>query len=299
MAMRFLACPGQGSQTVGFLTPWIELVPGFTEQLLGLGIAASRDLVWLGTEASEETIKDTANAQPLIVGAAIAAARTLFSETSFDGVIGHSVGEFAAAAISGVISDEDAMRLVTVRAEAMAEAAKKVKTSMAAVLGGEEVEVLERLQVLGLSAANYNGAGQIVAAGEKSSIEHLLQEPPQKSRVIELKVAGAFHTHFMESAVSTLAAAAAGVTPKDPTVQLFSNQDGQRVRSGAEFLELMVKQVANPVRWDKCMDSLDAMAVELIELPPAGALAGLAKRGMPNSQAVALRVPSDTEKIGI
>jgi [acyl-carrier-protein] S-malonyltransferase len=299
MAMRFLACPGQGSQTVGFLTPWIELVPGFTEQLLSLGKAASRDLVWLGTEASEETIKDTANAQPLIVGAAIAAARTLFSETSFDGVIGHSVGEFAAAAISGVISDEDAMRLVTVRAEAMAEAAKKVKTSMAAVLGGEEAEVLERLQVLGLSAANYNGAGQIVAAGEKSSIEHLLQEPPQKSRVIELKVAGAFHTHFMESAVSTLAAAAAGVTPKDPTVQLFSNQDGQRVRSGAEFLELMVKQVANPVRWDKCMDSLDAMAVELIELPPAGALAGLAKRGMPNSQAVALRVPSDREKIGI
>ena len=299
MAMRFLACPGQGSQTVGFLTPWIELVPGFTEQLLSLGKAASRDLVWLGTEASEETIKDTANAQPLIVGAAIAAARTLFSETSFDGVIGHSVGEFAAAAISGVISDEDAMRLVTVRAEAMAEAAKKVKTSMAAVLGGEEAEVLERLQVLGLSAANYNGAGQIVAAGEKSSIEHLLQEPPQKSRVIELKVAGAFHTHFMESAVSTLAAAAAGVTPKDPTVQLFSNQDGQRVRSGAEFLELMVNQVANPVRWDKCMDSLDAISVELIELPPAGALAGLAKRGMPNSQAVALRVPSDTEKIGI
>lgn len=299
MAMRFLACPGQGSQTVSFLTPWIELVPGFKEQLLGLGKAASRDLVWLGTEASEETIKDTANAQPLIVGAAIAAARTLFSETSFDGVIGHSVGEFAAAAISGVISDEDAMRLVTVRAEAMAEAAKKVKTSMAAVLGGEEAEVLERLQVLGLSAANYNGAGQIVAAGEKSSIEHLLQEPPQKSRVIELKVAGAFHTHFMESAVSTLAAAAAGVTPKDPTVQLFSNQDGQRVRSGAEFLELMVNQVANPVRWDKCMDSLDAISVELIELPPAGALAGLAKRGMPNSQAVALKVPSDTEKIGI
>ena len=299
MAMRFLACPGQGSQSVGFLIPWIELVPGFKEQLLSLGKAAERDLVWLGTEASEETIKDTANAQPLIVGASIAAARTLFSSTSYDGVVGHSVGEFAAAALAGVLSDEDAMRLVAVRAKAMADAAKKAHTSMAAVLGGEEVEVFSRLEELGLSAANYNGAGQIVAAGEKSSIENLLQNPPQKSRVIELKVAGAFHTVFMESAVSSLASAAKNVAVKDPEVQLFSNQNGQRVESGAEFLQLMINQVANPVRWDKCMDSLDALSVELIELPPAGALAGLAKRGMPNSHALAVKIPSDFDKIGI
>lgn len=299
MAMRFLACPGQGSQSVGFLTPWIESVPGFISQLEQLGAAAGRDLVWLGTEASEETIKDTANAQPLIVGASIAAARTLPASFEYQGVVGHSVGEFAAAAISGVLNDHDAMRLVAVRAEAMAAAAEKVTTSMAAVLGGEEPEVIEKLTQLGLSAANFNGSGQIVAAGLKSDIDALIQDPPSKARVIELKVAGAFHTSFMEPAVSALAAAAAGVSASDPKLALYSNQSGQRVHSGSEYLDLMVQQVANSVRWDKCMASLDALSIELIELPPAGALAGLAKRGMPNSQALALKVPSDIEKIGV
>lgn len=299
MRMRFLACPGQGSQSVGFLAPWIESVPGFQAQLELLGEASGRNLVWLGTEASEDTIKDTANAQPLIVGASIAAARTLPTSLGFEGVVGHSVGEFAAAAIAGVVSDNDAMRLVTIRAEAMAQAAERVGTSMAAVLGGEEQEVLEKLSQLGLSAANFNGSGQIVAAGAKSAIAALIQDPPERARVIELKVAGAFHTSYMEPAVSALAEAAAGVAVSDPKIQLFSNQGGQRISSGAEFLELMVRQVANSVRWDKCMASLDALSIELIELPPAGALTGLAKRGMPNSQALALKVPSDIEKIGL
>jgi [acyl-carrier-protein] S-malonyltransferase len=296
--MRILMCPGQGSQSEGFLKDWFENVPGFEAKVQELGLAANKDLVRLGTTAVEEEIKATENAQPLIVAAAIAAARTAIDLSEVHGVVGHSVGEFAAAAISGVISDVEAMRLVSIRAKAMAEAAKQEVTSMAAVLGGDEIQVLEGLGQLGLSAANYNGAGQIVAAGSKSAIEALVASPPEKARVIELKVAGAFHTSYMQSAVEKLAAAASDVIAKDPTIKLWSNVDGGEVNSGEAFLASLVSQVSNPVRWDLCMNSMDTLSPVVIELPPAGALAGLAKRGMQNSTALALKSSADLEKIG-
>ncbi len=296
--MRILMCPGQGSQSEGFLKYWFENVPGFEEKVRELGLAANKDLVRLGTTAAEEEIKATENAQPLIVAAAIAAARTAIDLNGVDGVVGHSVGEFAAAAISGVITDAEAMQLVSIRANAMAEAAKLELTSMAAVLGGDEAQVLEALGQLGLSAANYNGAGQIVAAGSKAAIEALVASPPEKARVIELKVAGAFHTSYMQSAVEKLAAAASAVIAKDPTIRLWSNVDGGEVSSGETFLASLVSQVSNPVRWDLCMQSMDALSPTVIELPPAGALAGLAKRGMPSATAVALKSSADLEKIG-
>ena len=296
--MRILMCPGQGSQSEGFLIEWFASVPGFQEKIIELGKAAGKDLVRLGTMASEDEIKATENAQPLIVAASIAAARTAINLANFDGVVGHSVGEFAAAAISGVLSDEDAMKLVAVRANAMAEAAKLEVTSMAAVLGGEQDQVLAALEELGLSAANYNGAGQIVAAGSKAAITQLVATPPEKSRVIELKVAGAFHTHFMQPAVTKLSEVAATVSASMPQMKLWSNVDGALVTDGERFLASLVSQVSNPVRWDLCMASIDKLSATVVELPPAGALAGLAKRGMPNSTAVALKNPTDLEKIG-
>ncbi len=296
--MRILMCPGQGSQSEGFLTNWFELVPGFEEKIKELGEAAGKDLVALGTTSSEEEIKATENAQPLIVAASIAAARTALKVSEFDGVVGHSVGEFAAAALAGVISDTDAMRLVAVRANAMADAAKLSQTSMAAILGGEEADVLAALASAGLHAANFNGAGQIVAAGAKQAIEQLVANPPAKARVIELKVAGAFHTDYMQPAVALLADAAKDVATNNPSVALWSNVDGRQVHSGEAFLASLISQVSNPVRWDLCMASMDQLGATLVELPPAGALAGLAKRGMPNSQAIALKTFSDLEKIG-
>ena len=296
--MRILMCPGQGSQSEGFLIEWFASVPGFQEKIIELGKAAGKDLVRLGTVASEDEIKATENAQPLIVAASIAAARTAINLADFDGVVGHSVGEFAAAAISGVLSDEDAMKMVSVRANAMAEAAKLEVTSMAAVLGGEQDQVLAALEELGLSAANYNGAGQIVAAGSKAAITQLVATPPEKSRVIELKVAGAFHTHFMQPAVTKLSEVAATVSASVPQMKLWSNVDGALVTDGERFLASLVSQVSNPVRWDLCMASIDKLSATVVELPPAGALAGLAKRGMPNSTAVALKNPTDLEKIG-
>ena len=301
--MRILGCPGQGSQSKGFLEAFIDNTPGFMEELERLSSFCNRDLVALGSIAEEEVIKDTANAQPLIVAASIATYRTLLSQIEFDAVVGHSVGEFAAAAIAGVLSDEDAMRLVAVRADAMAKAAKLEETSMAAILGGEIGEIEAKLATLNLSAANYNGAGQLVAAGLKSDIAELVASPPEKSRVIELKVAGAFHTSFMLSAVEELALAASSVEAKNPKLRLWSNFDGEECLQGQDFLDSLVKQVARPVRWDKCMESMSMHAaehgsLEFVELPPAGALAGLVKRGIQGSKTLAFKDPSDLEKIG-
>ena len=296
--MKILMCPGQGSQSEGFLKDWFDNIPGFEAKIRELSEAAGSDLVRLGTVAAEDEIKATENAQPLIVAAAIAAGRTALRISAFDGVVGHSVGEFAAAALAGVISDEDAMKLVAIRANAMAQAARLESTSMAAVLGGEQDSVLQALSALGLSAANYNGAGQIVAAGSRDAIAKLVATPPEKARVIELKVAGAFHTQYMQPAVAKLSEAAAKVATEAPGIKLWSNVDGKLVSSGDEFLSSLVSQVSNPVRWDLCMAAIDELSATLVELPPAGALAGLAKRGMPNSTPIALKTAADLEKIG-
>ena len=295
--MLIIACPGQGSQTPGFLSPWLEAYPQLEATLTSLGEACGADLVRLGTTAEEEEIKDTANAQRLIVGSALAVYRTVFESKKVDGVLGHSVGEYAAAAIAGVIGDNDAMQLVARRADAMAEAAAKTPTSMAAVLGGEEADVLTAIRQLELEPANFNGSGQIVAAGAKAAIQRLVENPPEKARVIELKVAGAFHTSFMESAKEPVAEVAEGFSAKDPEIKLWSNVDGAQVQDGTAFLSSLVSQIASPVRWDKCMASLSGLSATVVELPPAGALTGLIKRGVLDATAIALKTPADVEKV--
>ena len=295
--MLVFACPGQGSQSKGFLSSWLESYPSLRSRLESYSDYCGRDLIELGTTAEEETIRDTANAQRLIVGASLAIFREVFASTRFDGVLGHSVGEIAAAAIAGVISDEDALKLVAIRADAMASAAADTPSSMAAVVGGDEQAVLQAISDFGLEPANYNGAGQIVAAGGKQEIANLIASPPERARVIELKVAGAFHTSFMQSAVAQVEEFAKGVQTHDPATKLWSNSSGQLVDSGAEFLQLLVAQIARPVRWDKCMNSINQEGSQVVELPPAGALAGLLKRGADKVQAVAIKEPADVAKV--
>ena len=292
----YVVAPGQGSQSEGFLTPWIEQVSGFRDILQTYSGYAGLDLIELGTTANEETIRDTAIAQPLIVAASLASFRTM-PQLELDGVAGHSVGEFTAAAIAGVLSDEQALRLVSVRAKAMAKAASNSDTGMAAVIGGEPQAVHDLFESLHLTGANHNGAGQVVAAGLKTNITKLIENPPEKARVIELKVAGAFHTHFMEEAQLELREAAAHITPSDPTTALWSNQAGQQVSSGQEFLDLLVHQVANPVRWDLVMGNFEGKEAIIVELSPAGALSGLLKRAVEDCRTVPLRSPQDFEKV--
>ena len=295
--MIVVACPGQGSQTPGFLAPWLEL-DGVAEQLAAFSEAAGVDLIAHGTESDADTIRDTRIAQPLIVAASMIAGKQLMLRAGQrpDGIAGHSVGELAAVAAAGVISGTDAMRLVGIRGRAMADAAAQVPTGMSAVLGGNAEDVLALLAELELTPANYNVAGQIVAAGALENLAKLAESAPRGVRVMPLQVAGAFHTSYMGSAVDTLRDAVDSVTANDPAMTLWSNSDGAVVTDGRDALDRIVTQVSSPVRWDLCMDSMiDAGITGFIEVAPAGALVGLAKRGLKGVPNVAVKTPDDID----
>ena len=294
--MLAIVCPGQGSQTPGFLAPWLEL-PSVAGQLASLSEIAGIDLTAHGTTSDEETIKDTAVAQPLIVAAGLVAAKSLFDvELSSLPVIlaGHSVGEITASALAGVLTEQEAMAFVRERANSMAAAAAATPTGMSAVVGGDPAEVLAAIEASGATPANVNGAGQTVAAGTFDQLKALADNPPAKARVIPLKVAGAFHTSHMAPAVSALEVLKPTLKPQNPQVPLLSNFDGKEVTGGTAGVESLIAQVSRPVRWDLCMDTMVQRGVTgVIELAPAGTLAGLAKRGMPGVKTVAVKTPDD------
>jgi [acyl-carrier-protein] S-malonyltransferase len=299
--MIVIVCPGQGSQTPGFFSPWLEL-PSFRESIQAMQDASGVDLIAHGTTSDADTIRDTAIAQPLIVAAGVATMSALLNgktlkEIGVAGISGHSVGEITAAVGAGIFDAQTAIGFVNTRGKAMAKAAALEPTSMAAIIGGEQSEIEIKLTALDLEPANYNGAGQIVAAGQAQKITDLQADPPAGSRVIPLQVAGAFHTRFMQPAVQVLDDYSKGITAMDPELTIWSNQSGQVVSSGDEFIQLMVSQISSPVRWDYCMKSmLDAGVTAIIELAPAGTLVGLAKRGMPGVETLAVKTPENLEQ---
>jgi len=287
--------PGQGSQKPGFLSPWLDLT-GAESRLRWWSALAGVDLIHLGTQAGADEIKDTARTQPLLVAAALLAAEHL---PMYDVglVAGHSVGELGAAALAGVLPAEAAITLAGVRGREMAAACALEPTGMSAVLGGDADAVVTAIENFGLYPANRNGAGQIVAAGATDALAKLAGEPPAKARIIALPVAGAFHTPYMAPAEQALAAVAGGVSVTDPTRIIVSNLDGSAVIHGREMLQRLVRQVTAPVRWDLCMRTLRDLGVTgVIELPPAGTLAGLIKRELKGEGApeiVTLNTPDE------
>jgi [acyl-carrier-protein] S-malonyltransferase len=295
-----IAAPGQGAQSPGFLTPWLE-EPHFADRLRWLSAVGGLDLIHYGTEADAETIRDTAVAQPLLVAASMITALSLFPHPAdafgrIGGVAGHSVGEIAAAAGAGVISAEQAMVFVRERGQAMAKASAATPTGMTAVLGGDRDEVLHTLDRLGLTAANDNGPGQLVAAGTLEQLQRLADDPPAKARLVPLSVAGAFHTLHMRPAVDVLARLARAISTRDTRTRLISNRDGQIVHSGQEVLRRLVSQVSTPVRWDLCMQTmLDLGVTGLLEMPPAGTLTGIAKRQLKGVETFALKTPDQLD----
>ncbi|MFE2165684.1 ACP S-malonyltransferase [Streptomyces sp. NPDC059447] len=295
--MLVLVAPGQGAQTPGFLTPWLDL-PGAADRVAAWSDAIGLDLAHYGTKADADEIRDTAVAQPLLVAAGLLSASALGSPSVFGAVAGHSVGEITAAAVAGVLSEADALSFVRTRGLGMAEAAAVTETGMAAVLGGDRDVVVAHLEKLGLTPANINGAGQIVAAGTMEQIAALEADKPEGSmKVVALKVAGAFHTHHMAPAVATLEEAAKALSPADPALKYVSNKDGAVVASGADVVARLVGQVANPVRWDLCMETFGELGVTgIIELCPGGTLTGLAKRALKGVPSVALKTPDDLDK---
>nr|WP_202421543.1 ACP S-malonyltransferase [Gordonia sp. SID5947] len=295
-----MLAPGQGSQTPGMLSSWLEL-PGARDQLSTWSKLIGLDLERLGTTATADEITDTAVTQPLVVAAALLAYDELArrSELPADAIVaGHSVGELAAAAITGVISSDEAVSLAAIRGAEMAKACALEPTTMAAVLGGDEAAVLARLDELDLIPANRNAAGQIVAAGTVAAIDELIANPPEKARTRKLAVAGAFHTRFMAPAQEAVAAAAAKITPADPNRTLLSNFDGQPVTNGADALTRLVGQVTKPVRWDLCSAYMrEQGTTAVVELPPAGTLVGIAKRELKGTPTLALKSPDNLDNI--
>ncbi|MFZ3557360.1 ACP S-malonyltransferase [Streptomyces sp. BH055] len=293
--MLVLVAPGQGAQTPGFLTPWLEL-PGAADRLAAWSDAIGLDLTHYGTQADADAIRDTAVAQPLLVAAGLLSAAALGDVTP-GAVAGHSVGEFTAAAFAGVLDETTALKLVRRRGLAMAEAAAVTETGMSALLGGDPEVTVPHLEKLGLTPANVNGAGQIVAAGTLEELAALEADKPEGvRRVVPLKVAGAFHTRHMASAVAKLEEAAKELAPADPTVAYVSNKDGKAVATGAEVVSRLVGQVANPVRWDLCMETFQERGVTaLIEVCPGGTLTGIAKRALPGVKTLALKTPDDLD----
>ncbi|MFG3548367.1 ACP S-malonyltransferase [Streptomyces sp. NPDC047725] len=294
--MLVLVAPGQGAQTPGFLTEWLDL-PGAADRVAAWSDAIGLDLAHYGTKADAEEIRDTAVAQPLLVAAGLLSAAALGDGVVPGAVAGHSVGEITAAAFAGVLDDTAALTLVRRRGLAMAEAAAVTETGMSALLGGDPEVSVAHLEKLGLTPANVNGAGQIVAAGTMEQLAALNEDKPEGVRkVVPLKVAGAFHTHHMAPAVDKLAEAAEALTPADPKVTYVSNKDGRAVATGTEVLERLVGQVANPVRWDLCMETFKELGVTaLIEVCPGGTLTGLAKRALPGVKTLALKTPADLD----
>ncbi|MER6129661.1 ACP S-malonyltransferase [Streptomyces sp. NPDC001795] len=301
--MLVLVAPGQGAQAPGFLTPWLDL-PGAADRIAAWSDTIGLDLAHYGTQADADAIRDTAVAQPLLVAAGLLSAAALGTDTLAadaagvpGAVAGHSVGEITAAAFAGVLDDTAALTLVRKRGLAMADAAAITPTGMSALLGGDPDTTIPHLERLGLTPANVNGAGQIVAAGTLEQLAALEADKPEGvRRVVALKVAGAFHTHHMAPAVDTLARAAESLTPAEPQVTYVSNKDGQVVETGAEVLQRLVGQVANPVRWDLCMETFEKLgATALIEVCPGGTLTGIAKRALPGVKTLALKTPDDLD----
>ena len=294
--MLVLVAPGQGAQTPGFLNPWLDL-PGAGDRIAAWSDAIGLDLVHYGTKADADAIRDTAVAQPLLVAAGLLSASALGDISSAGAVAGHSVGEITAAVFAGVLADEAALRFVRTRGLGMARAAAVTETGMSALLGGDPEVTIAHLHKLGLTPANVNGAGQIVAAGTAEQLAALEADKPEGvRRVVALKVAGAFHTEHMAPAVAELGRAAQELAVSDPVLAYVSNADGRTVASGSEVVSRLVNQVSNPVRWDLCMETFQELgATALIEVCPGGTLTGLAKRALPGVKTLALKTPDDLD----
>ncbi|WP_134742451.1 acyltransferase domain-containing protein [Nocardioides sp. 503] len=298
--MLVIVAPGQGAQTPGFLTPWLE-DRVFASRIDWLSAVAGLDLAHYGTEADADAIRETQVAQPLLVATGLIAALELFPHPmdAFErvgAVAGHSVGELAAAAGARTITAEQAMVLVRERGVAMARAAATTPTGMTAVLGGDRDEVLAAIAQHGLTPANDNGPGQIVAAGTMEQLAAFAEAPPAKARLMPLKVAGAFHTEHMAPAVGHVAALARSVSVHDPRIPVISNKDGHVIHDGAEVLRRIVGQIANPVRWDLCLDTMSDLGVTgILEMPPAGTLTGIAKRALKGVETFALKTPDQLD----
>lgn len=286
--MLVLLSPGQGSQTPGLLSPWIDS-PGAAADLALWSAATDLDLLHLGTLAGAEELRDTAVAQPLLVAAALLSGRALLAGETPGLVCGHSVGELAALALGGVLTDAEAVVIAAGRGRAMAAAAVTAPTGMAALLGATSVPNRP-----GLELATVNVAGHVVVGGPVAALDALAVDPPPGVRVRRLDVAGAFHTSAMRSAVEPFRALLADLPRRTALCGVVANADGAVLTDGGELLERLVVQLTSPVRFDLCLEQIGARQPgRLVELAPGGTLGPLVRRGLPGTSVTMLKTTDD------
>lgn len=271
--------PGQGSQTPGLLSPWLDQ-PGAAETLAEWAAVTELDLVRLGTTGNADEIRDTAVAQPLLTATALLSARNL-TGTPVSVVCGHSVGELTALALAGVIEPIEAVWLAAGRGRAMAASAAEAPTGLVALLGGDAEQVLRAVADLGLEIATVNVPGQLVVGGLQQLLDQVLAAPPAGARARPLAAAGAFHTSAMASAVPAMSALVAELTPRDPGCPVVANADGKALTSGRELVDRLVAQLTGPVRFDACLATIAGFnPTNVVELAPSGTLTAIAKRAI-------------------
>lgn len=293
--------PGQGSQRPGMGRPWAdheswELVDEASE-------VAGRDVAALLLDADADELKDTRNAQLTTFVSSLMvldAVERLGIDASF--CAGHSLGEYTALAATGALGFQEGVVLVSERAAAMHDAGNAQPGTMAAVLGldDDQVEVACNLADSEVWVANFNAPGQVVIAGSHDGVEAAGKHAKElgAKKVMPLQVSGAFHTAFMSAARDRLRDAIATAAIRDAEIPVVSNVDAKPHDRGDEWTSLLSAQLASPVRWKHCLQTLAGLGVtEFAELGPGGVLTGMAKRSVEGARTISVATPEDLDKL--
>jgi len=296
--------PGQGSQAVGMGRAFYEGSAAAKRIVDEANDALGMDLRRVMFDGPEADLALTANTQPAVLTASVAAAAACAERGLTPALVaGHSLGEYSALVVAGALALADAVRVVRRRGEFMQEAVPVGTGAMAAIMG-VGLDVVEQVCADAgkgevVDVANVNSAQQIVIAGHKAAVERavaLVKDRGGRKSVL-LPVSAPFHCALMSPAAERLAAELAKVTVRDPKIPVVRNVDGGVTRTAADVVPFLLSQVASPVRWTACVQALAAEGARaFVEVGPGRVLTGLAKRIVEDVPAVSIEDPAGLDK---
>lgn len=299
--------PGQGSQKIGMGKAWAESFPEALQAFEEASEALGFDLAKLCWEGPEEALQLTANTQPAILTASVAMARVVVNRGFVpDAVAGHSLGEYSALVVAGVLPLSDAVRLVRKRGELMQEAVPVGVGAMAAILG-LEAEIVREVAASAestdetCSVANYNSPEQTVIAGHRGAVERAMGLAKERGakRALPLPVSAPFHCALMRPARTGLTPDLEATAFADATLPVVVNIDARPNQSGAELRGALERQIDGPVRWVESVRALhETLGIgRFVEVGPGNVLTGLVKRIVPGVPALSVAEPAALEAL--